>query len=88
MDQFSGGRSHFLQLSRLLWLNAAVLVAPAVKGLYAHAVALEKLRHRAARLEHGVGLATRVDDLLGVCCARFAKSLPDPSGTGQDLCRG
>jgi len=58
-----------LQPLRRLRRHAAVLVAPAVEGLLAHAEVLEHLRHRAARREHGVGLAKLVDDLLrGVSC--------------------
>ena len=58
-----------LQPLRLLRLHAAVPVASGVEGLLAHAEVLQHLRHRAARREHGVGLAKLVDDLLrGVSC--------------------
>jgi hypothetical protein len=68
-----------LQPPRLLRLHAAVLVAPAVEGLLAHAEVLEHLRHRAARRDHGVGLAKLVDDLLrGVSCP-FHRESPGPS---------
>ncbi len=68
-----------LEPLRLLRLYAAALVAPAVEGLLAHAEVLEHLRHRAARREHGVGLATLVDDLLrGVSCP-FHRESPGPS---------
>ena len=53
-----------LQPLRFLRLHAAVLVAPAMEGLLAHAEVLHHVRHRAARRAHGVGLAELVDDLL------------------------
>jgi hypothetical protein len=71
-----------LQPLRLLRLHAAVPVASAVEGLLAHAEVLQHLRHRAARREHGVGLAELVDHLLRcVSCPfhRESRGLPRPS---------
>jgi hypothetical protein len=68
-----------LQPPRLLRLHAAVLVAPAVEGVLAHAEVLQHLRHRAARREHGVGLAKLVDDLFRCVSCPFHRESPGPS---------